>query len=224
MKQMRNFKAAVALGSFTAAVALLSGLPMASAQTTAPGGGSMPGSFLVPGTNTSISFHGIIWLSGQDFIGPHQGDTGASGPPSVYLKGAGVAGGENPQYSVNGGLAWELKPARFITQTSTPSAYGEVKTYIEFDFDQFSGAQLTGSNADIARLRQAYGTMGPWLLGQTWSAYADLQSWSDPDGVDPTIDPGVPMTTINGRVPQIRYTFLAANGLSLAGSIEMPIT
>jgi len=224
MKQMRNFKAAVAIGSFTAAVALLSGLPMASAQTTAPGGGSMPGSFLVPGTNTSISFHGIIWLSGQDFIGPHQGDTGASGPPSVYLKGAGVAGGENPQYSVNGGLAWELKPARFITQTSTPSAYGEVKTYIEFDFDQFSGAQLTGSNADIARLRQAYGTMGPWLLGQTWSAYADLQSWSDPDGVDPTIDPGVPMTTINGRVPQIRYTFLAANGLSLAGSIEMPIT
>lgn len=224
MKQTRNFKAAVALGTFTAAAALLSGLPMASAQTTAPGGGSIPGSFLVPGTNTSIYFHGIIWLSGQDFIGPHQADTGASGLPAVFLHGAGTAGGENPQYSVNGGMAWELKPSRFIIGTSTPTAYGELKTYYEFDFDQFSGAQLTASNSNIARLRQAYGTLGPWLMGQTWSIYADLNSWPDGDGVDPAIDAGVPGTTINGRVPQFRYTFLAGNGVTLAGGIEMPIT
>jgi len=125
---------------------------------------------------------------------------------------------------VNGGWQMDLKPMRFITQTSTPTSYGELKTYFEFDFDQFSGAQLTASNADIARLRQAYGTLGPWLIGQTWSIYSDLNSWPDADGGDPTIDAGVPMTTIDGRIPQIRYTFLAGNGVTLAGGIEMPIT
>jgi hypothetical protein len=223
MKKARSFKAAVALGSFTAAVALLSGMPGASAQT-APGGGSMPGSFLVPGTNTSIAFHGIIWFVGSDYSGPHQGDTGGSGVPGLVLRGAGVAGGSSPGYSTNGGFQFDLKPVRFITQTSTPTAYGELKTYFEFDFDQYSGAQLTGSNSDTARLRQGSGTLGPWLIGQTWSVYADLQSWSDGDGGDPTIDQGVPMNTINGRLPQIRYTFLAGGGLSLAGALEMPIT
>jgi hypothetical protein len=223
MKKARSFKAAVALGSFTAAVALLSGMPGANAQT-APGGGSMPGSFLVPGTNTSIAFHGIIWFVGSDYAGPHQGDTGASGTPGLPLRGAGVAGGSNASYATNGGMQFDLKPVRFITQTSTPTAYGELKTYFEFDFDQFSGAQLTGSNGDTARLRQGYGTLGPWLIGQTWSTYADLQSWSDGDGGDPTIDSGVPMNTIVGRVPQIRYTFLGGGGLSLAGALEMPIT
>jgi len=68
MKKLAKFNAGMALGSLTAAVALLAGMPVAGAQTTAGrqrrqldqrpgplrGGGSFPGSFLVPGTNTSI--------------------------------------------------------------------------------------------------------------------------------------------------------------------------
>ncbi len=43
----------------TSAVALRAGMPDASAPT-APAGGSFPGSFLVPGTNTSIKIGGFI--------------------------------------------------------------------------------------------------------------------------------------------------------------------
>jgi hypothetical protein len=224
MKQTRNFKAAVAIGSFAAAVALLSGLPSASAQqTTAPGGGSVPGSFLVPGTNTSIYFHGIIWAESTDFIGPHEGDTtlGVTGLP---LHGYGIKSGESAGYSVNGGWELNLKGTRFILGTSTPTAFGELKTYLEADFNQFAGGQVTGVNADTFRLRQAYGTLGPWLFGQTYSNYVDLLSWPDADGLDASVGAGIPMVTITGRLPQIRYTYLAGNGLTLAGSVEMPIT
>ena len=70
MKKVSKFNAAVALGSLTAAVALFAGAPAASAQQlpgtdtseagqAAPGGGSFPGSFLVPGTNTSLKIGGF---------------------------------------------------------------------------------------------------------------------------------------------------------------------
>lgn len=220
MKQGRNFKAAVALGSFTAAMALLTGLPPAQAQT-APGGGSTPGSFLVPGTNTSISFHGLIYMIFDYDLGPHGGSTnyGVSGIPATG-PGAPNSGGS----SLHGGLSMDVKPVRSIISTSTPTAFGELKTYIEFDFNQTSGTQLLGANADVPRLRQGYGTLGPWLFGQTWSNFADLESWGDPSGGDPTIDAGVPMTTVNGRMPQVRYTWIGGGGLTVAGSIEMPIT
>ena len=66
----RSLKGAVALGSLTATVALLAGLGTAQAQMgagqagpppaapTGPGAGSFPQSFLIPGTNTSLSLYG----------------------------------------------------------------------------------------------------------------------------------------------------------------------
>src|SRR5579875_2348143 len=113
MNKLRNMKAAVALGSLTATVALLTGLSTASAQT-APGGGSFPGSFLVPGTNTSLAIHGIIWFDAVHDFGPHQGDTtaGVTGFPL-----------SNGNRSLNGGTAFEVKPTRPNIETRTPTAY-----------------------------------------------------------------------------------------------------
>src|SRR5512146_3319621 len=102
--KLRNYKAAVAQGSLTATVALLTGLSTASAQT-APGGGSFPGSFLVPGTNTSLAIHGFVQFDAvHDF---------------------------------NGGTFMDVKPTRPNIETRTPTAYGELKTYIEFDMNFF---------------------------------------------------------------------------------------
>jgi len=210
MTKLRNMKAAVVLGSLTATVALLTGLPAASAQT-APGGGSFPGSFLVPGTNTSLAIHGIIWFDATHDFGPHQGDTTA-GITGFPLNGQ--AG-----HNFNGGTFFTVKPTRPNIETRTPTAYGELKTYIEFDMNEFKNQ--TGSvgqgNADGFRLRQAYGTLGPLLVGQANSNFADPQSW--PESIDATIDPGT-MNTATVRQPQIRYTYLAGNGLSVAGSVE----
>lgn len=227
MKQSRSFKAKLVAGGFTAAVALLCGLPNAQAQSagpgpSAPGGGSTPGSFLVPGTNTSISFHGIVWVQGTEIFGTHAGDNGALGVTGITLHGPGAA--PTGASSLNGGFQIDAKPTRMMFSTSTPTGFGELKTYVEYDFDLIQGPTASTSNANEARLRQAYGTLGPWLIGQAWSNFADLASWGDGDNGDPAIDAGVPATTVNGRVPQIRYTFLAGGGLSLAGSVEMPVT
>ncbi len=96
--------------------------------------------------------------------------------------------------------------------------YGELKTYVEFDFNQTGTYQLGGNN-DLLRLRQAYGTLGPWLIGQTYSLYADLQSWADTAAG--AQDVGY-LNTFNARRPQVRYTWLAGNGISVAGSLELP--
>ncbi|MDE2229099.1 MAG: porin [Alphaproteobacteria bacterium] len=188
---------------------------MPSAQ--APGGGSFPGSFLVPGTNTSFAVHGFIQVDVIHDMGPHFGDTSFSAD-GVPLQGLGITTATQRTYGLNGGTTMGVKPTRPNIETRTPTAYGELKTYIEFDFNQTAGTQLAGNN-DVLRLRQAYGTLGPWLIGQTLSLYADPGAYADTAAG--AQDVGM-MDTFNVRRPQVRYTWLAGNGLSVAGSVEEP--
>jgi len=71
MKKVSKINIGMSLGSLTAVVAIVAGTPIAHADQAqgtndssesgqaAPGGGSFPGSFLVPGTNTSIKIGGL---------------------------------------------------------------------------------------------------------------------------------------------------------------------
>jgi Porin subfamily len=130
------------------------------------------------------------------------------------VEGPGVTASQT--HSTNGGITMGVKPTRPNIETRTPTAYGELKTYIEFDFNQTGGTQL-GGNADLVRLRQAYGTLGPWLIGQADTLFSDPQSW--PDTANGAQGVGIVNSGIR-RKPQIRYTWLAGNGLSFAGSAE----
>lgn len=236
MKRNLNYTAALAT---TAAVALLAGAahaqmggaPQVCTTTqnspahnncvmptaSAPGGGSFPGSFLVPGTNTSFAVHGFIQFDLTQDMGPHGGDD-SIGIDGVPLEGSGASAANLAAHSANGGITMGVKPTRPNIETRTPTAYGELKTYIEFDFNQTAGGQL-GGNADLFRLRQAYGTLGPWLIGQADTLWEDAQTWADiaQGGQDVGI-----MNSGIRRHPQIRYTWLAGSGISLAGSAELP--
>src|SRR5712692_4077734 len=75
MTKTRKMSAVTALGSLTAAVALLAGSPDAGAQPAQAGGGSFPGSFLVPGTNTSIKIGGFVKIVGIYDLDARNGDT-----------------------------------------------------------------------------------------------------------------------------------------------------
>src|SRR5208282_3664533 len=111
MTRKRTLSAALAT---TASVALLAGLSPAQAQmagspggpcsttvespamnnctlpsSSAPGAGSFPGSFLVPGTSTSFAVHGIIYFEIDRDLGVHQTDT-LAGISSVVLEGPGT--------------------------------------------------------------------------------------------------------------------------------------
>jgi len=237
MTRKRNITAAMAT---TASVALLAGLSPASAQmggapggpcsstvespayqnctlpsSSAPGAGSFPGSFLVPGTSTSFAVHGIIYFEVDHDLGQHQGGDTNAGLGFINLEGLGVAGSQAT--GTNGGTYMGDKGTRPNIETRTPTAYGELKTYIEMDFNQLAGAQING-NADLLRLRMAYGTLGPWLMGQTLTLYEDPQSYADT--ADASQDVGELQSGIV-RKPQIRYTYLAGNGLTVAASAEI---
>ncbi|MGH7013406.1 MAG: DcaP family trimeric outer membrane transporter [Stellaceae bacterium] len=178
----------------------------------APGGGSFPGSFLVPGTNTSFAVHGFVRLDMYHWLGP----IGGGGPNgwsrySIPLNGTAA-------HSTNGGTVLQADTTRPNIETITPTSYGAVKTYIEFDFNQTGAGQLGGNN-ELLRLRQAYGTLGPWLIGQAYSLMADPVAYADT--ATGTQDAGM-MNTTNVRRPEFRYTWLAGNGLSIAASAEQP--
>ena len=246
------------LGSLTATVALLAGLGTAQAQIgsgqarsgppvapTGPNAGSFPQSFLIPGTNTSLSLYGKIQLSVHDNIGSmHTSDqaplvtNGAPNLGSLYLEGPGAAGGTsfgNVFRSFHGGLRAQASSTNFAFETRTPSDLGEIKTVMLVDFSllagqgnyvftgapTFSGTsinpKLGAGNNSIPRIQWAYGTLGPWLIGQYNSAWADPLLFAPDIGDQNQV---ARLTTVNIRRPQIRYTYLVGNGLSLSGSLE----
>ena len=252
----RTLKGAVALGSLTAAVALLAGLGTAQAQIgsgqrpsgppvapTGPGAGSFPQSFLIPGTNTSLSLYGKIQLSVHDNIGSmhtsDQSPSPAQGAPNLgtlYLEGPGASGGtsfSNVFRSIHGGLRAQVNSTNFAFETRTPSDLGEIKTVMLVDFSLLAGqGNYTGAgvgatsinpkagagNNSIPRIQWAYGTLGPWLIGQYNSAWADPLLFAPDIGDQNQVGP---MQTVNIRRPQIRYTYLVGNGISVSGSLEV---
>jgi hypothetical protein len=224
MTKARHYKAAVALGSLTATVALFAGLSSASAQT-APGGGSYPGSFLVPGTNTSLKIGGY---AKGDLIYDFSARNGVTFDPK------GIPVDPSAAHSLHGALVFHAKESRFNIETRTPTAYGELKTFIEVDFfgtanqaiggstgggSAAGGIAQAGANSELTRVRHAFGTLGPLLIGQTFS------NWYDPDSEVELLDGGGDagyMRSQSARATQIRYTWVGPSGLSLAGSLENP--
>jgi hypothetical protein len=188
-------------------------------NANAAGQGSFPGSFLVPGTSTSFAAHGIVFFDMYRDFGVHgQGSGGFGGSGANQFQGPGASAAQLAQHAMNGGTDFDDHPIRPNFETRTPTAYGELKTYIEIDFNDVSGTQNPG-NQDIVRLRQGYGTLGPWLMGQTKNLFDDIQVY--PDLSDAGLDAGMRASTIV-HVPQIRYTYLVGGGILVAGALEMP--
>ena len=216
--KIRKLNAATALGSLTASVALLTGIQGAYAQG-APGAGSFPGSFLVPGTQTSFKVGGYIkWDYVYDF-GQIQNINGGSFP-FVSTQG-GVINGvpQGAPLILHGGSQMTASESRFNIETRTPTSFGELKTFLEGDFTNPNGLNNTGSlrvnsNSYGFRLRQAYGTLGPFLAGQTLSLFRDGAAEAE------TLDFGGAQATGVTRQPQVRYTFDFGNGLTWAVAAE----
>ncbi len=203
---------------FVSAVALLSGLGAATAQTMGSNAaGSFPGSFLIPGSQTSFRLGGYVKLDYDYDFSVARTAIGGFDVRSIPLPG--TAG-----HSVHGTSQLTASESRFNVDTRTPSAYGEVKTFLEGDFTNPNGLTnsstfATESNSSGFRLRQAYGTLGPFLAGQTFSTFRDTSA--EPETLDFFAQAGVAGPT---RVPQIRYTYDAGDGLSAAVGIENPET
>jgi len=217
--KVRKFKAAAALGSLTATVALLAGMQGAEAQS-APGAGSFPGSFLVPGTQTSFKVGGYVKGDFTYDFSAQQNINGGAAPTSAPYDGNQTINA-GAGHNIHGTSQMTASESRFNIETRTPTGYGELKTYIEGDFTNPNGLTNSGSlhlntNSYGFRLRYAYGTLGPVLVGQYNSVFRD--SASEPE----TLDFGGAIVAGVTRQPQVRYTFDFGNGLTLATAAENP--
>jgi len=175
--------------------------PSAGAGTV---GGSFPRSFLIPGTDTSLRIGGEIrasflyWFNGGNPNSAHNTNAGATGQVNVIPINGSIEGRRGHNVSI-------LSPqqSKLSVETRTPTALGEARTFIEFDFATTPANQRLFAVSDniTDRLRFAYATLGGFLGGQANS------NFSDPDANVETIsfsglvgDPG------HSRIPQVRYT------------------
>jgi hypothetical protein len=72
---------------------------------------------------------------------------------------------------------------------------------------------FNGNNGQF-RIRHAYGQVGNFLVGQTWSLFSNVAS------MPPTVDGKGPTGSVKLRTPQIRYGGKIENGTSWAAALE----
>jgi DcaP outer membrane protein len=74
------------------------------------------------------------------------------------------------EFAPNGKAYFGVRQSRLGVKSSTPTKYGELKTQFEFE--------LFGTGVDAGqttfRLRHAYGELGKFGAGQTWSPFMDI--------------------------------------------------
>lgn len=160
------------------------------------------GSFVVPGTDTRISFGGY---AKADFIYDFGGSIGSD---DLFVPESIVIGGENdPKFTAH------ARQTRFNVRTSTPSELGPVKTLIEGDFFGAGGNEVF-SNSFALRLRHAYGEVGNLGAGQFWTNFMPIETY--PTTVDFNGPAGIPFI----RQAQLRWTQPVSDNFTLIGSLE----
>jgi len=197
------------------------------AMTARATAGSFARSFLIPGTDTSIRIGGQIsevadyyFEGGPANNSPQNTTVGANGQVQNISGTLQRARGSNI-------FLTSPRESKFGIETRTPTPYGEVRTFMEFDWagsTQFAPGSVNPTSVSdnlVPRPKYLYGTLGNWLVGQANSNFSD----SDANGE--TLDfggnvgePGVV------RIPQIRYSIPLSftEGAILSFSAETPET
>ncbi len=202
--------------------------PAAKPVTT----GSFPRSFLIPGTDTSLRIGGIAWTNVVWYMHGARQSTALNsqgGNPDGSANGMGGTG-MLPAIPLNNTVghsraqAFDVssRPSRLLFDARTPTAYGEVKAYIEFDFGAANENTINNGIGNVTsgwipRLRKAYGTMGGLLAGQ------ETGILHDPDADAELADFGGGAASAGrSRVPQVKYTYQGPYGSVWTLGFENP--
>jgi len=120
-----------------------------------------------------------------------------------------VPTGPNPG---NDNTNLSVAPSRLSIELRNNTKMGPLRIYYENDFNN-------GPNATPSfRLRHFYGQWLNVLVGQTWSA------WKDVDAIPDTVDYAGPAPMIFRLQPQVRYTYEINKENIVAVSVEQPST
>lgn len=166
--------------------------------------GDRPGTFKLPGTDTSVEISGYVK---GDFIYDVDADTGDSFAASaIPIDGS-------PEDERDSSTRLHARQTRITLATYTPSPLGDVNTFIQGDFFGGGGNEIF-SNSTSFRIRHAYGDLGPLRVGQNWTLFMPLDSY--PATVDFFGPAGIPFI----RQGQVRYTHVLDDNWTIAGSVE----
>jgi hypothetical protein len=169
--------------------------------------GIMPGSFLVPGTNTSFRLRGFVRLTGLYDFNP-------IGTKDIFVTHTIPVPQEHGQ-DYNMGARY----SRIATETWTPTPLFEwtVHTFVEGDF--FNGpGQAAGGGGNPFRLRHAFIDFGYFRVGQQNTVFMDASTWPS------LVDFQGPAGWVNQRRPGARVTLPLADQLFWAGGVEQPFS
>lgn len=167
--------------------------------------GDIPGSFRLPGSETSVKLYGFAEVHAiHDMKATAPGDN-FSNLIEQPLDGSGA---------LKGKTKFTAETSRFGFETATPTPHGSFTTKLEADFYAYCGSEC---NRNRLRLRHAYGEYAGWLVGQTWSTFMDLDNTTET--IDFNAQLGVPFS----RRTQVRYTYADPKaGYKLAFALEDP--
>ena len=158
-------------------------------------GGATPGSFKLPGSNTSVTIGGYVKLDAV-FSNP---STGVDAKGDLFLDPTAIQVGPGAGNNERNQVKFGARESRLFVKTNTPTTLGDLNTHIEADFYGADGNESV-SNSHGLRLRHAYGTLGHLLAGQTWTNFMNPASLPD------TLDFGGPVGQIFDRQAQVRWT------------------
>ncbi|MHA1529027.1 MAG: DcaP family trimeric outer membrane transporter [Alphaproteobacteria bacterium] len=162
--------------------------------------GKSPGSFVLPGSDTTITVYGYV--KADLIYDVNEGNADVFIPEGIT-----TSGKDESRFRAH------ARQTRFGIKTSTPTDMGPLKTHFEGDFFGSGGNQIF-SNSTSFRLRHAFGSVGGLLAGQTWSNFMPIESYPS------TIDFNGPAGLTFIRQAQVRYTAPIGDGLTISGSIE----
>jgi hypothetical protein len=181
-------------------------------------GGASKGSFKLPGSNTSVTLGGYVKLDAV-FSNP---SAGVDAKGDLSLDPTTIAVGPNAANNERNQVKFGARESRLFVKTNTPTSMGDLNTHVEFDFYGADGNESV-SNSHGFRLRHAYGTLGNFLAGQTWT------NFMNPAALPETVDFGGPVGQIFDRQAQIRWTqsfgaFASGGGGQWSVGLENPET
>ena len=188
--------------------------PAGAALDNVVTGGDFPGSFKLPGTDTSVSLNGYVKA---DFIYDFAAPPLAGGGDFAVISSAPLEG--TPAHDKQGEARFHAKETRINITTRTPTDYGPLKTVVEGDFfdennDQV-GTEAAGNKTSFG-IRHAYGEFGPVLAGQTWTNFMDITAYGE------KVDFTGPAGRTFIRQGQLRYTHKTDGGDAIAVALENP--
>jgi hypothetical protein len=195
---------------------LTSALPLAAtAQDAAQEAAPSPGTFQIPGTDTTVNVYGFAEIDATyDLDGRTSDIDNFDWASFVAVQPFDNLGVEEPAKRQ---VFLTARSSRLGIMSNTPTPLGALTVRLEADFlapNPFQGELATNSTA--FRVRHAYGQVGGLLIGQTWSTFLDLDS--TPDTVDFNPAGALALT----RQTMVRYTFGFGPNASLAFAAENP--